>query len=110
MSKVIVTGCQSNCRYTDAIVYPVIFSLSLEIFPNMKGVASSAIMSVRSFLIFVFVGLMGTVYNDELISYVCVGFLGFIPMCYFLYRIYKAGLLSEVVSLPLEDIKIAARS
>lgn len=94
----------------DAIVYPLIFSLSLEIFPDMKGVASSAIMAMRSFLIFAFVGLMGTVYNDELISYVCVGGLGFMPMCYFLYKFYQAGFLNEAEGAEHPDAKIAAVS
>ena len=109
-TAILITVFMSLSTIGEAIIYPIIFSLSLEIFPDMKGVASSAIMSMRSFLIFAFVGLMGTVYNDELISYVCVGFLGFIPMCYFLYRIYKSGLLDDVTPSSSEDIKIAAAS
>lgn len=39
-----------------AILYPIIFSRSIEIFPKMKGTASSVIMSMRYFLCS---GLMG---------------------------------------------------
>ena len=105
-----ITIFMSIVAVGDAIVYPVIFALSLEIFPDMKGVASSAIMAVRAFLISAFVGLMGTVYNDELISYVCVGVLGFMPMCYFLYKLYKTGFLNETEIAEHPDTKIAAVS
>jgi DHA1 family bicyclomycin/chloramphenicol resistance-like MFS transporter len=109
-TAILITIFMSLFTIGAAIIYPVIFSLSLEIFPDMKGVASSAIMSMPSFLIFACVGLMGTVYNDELISYVCVGFLGFIPMCYLLYRIHKAGFLNESVMVETTDINIAKAS
>jgi DHA1 family bicyclomycin/chloramphenicol resistance-like MFS transporter len=79
----------------DAIVYAIIFTLSLEIFPDLKGVASSAIMSSRAFLVFAFVGLMGNVYNDELISYAWVCLLIFVPTCYCVLKLFQSGFLKE---------------
>lgn len=48
-----------------AVSYPVIFAFSLEIFPEIKGTASSAIMSTRAFLIAVLVGLTAYFYNGH---------------------------------------------
>lgn len=79
----------------DAVVYAIIFTLSLEIFPDMKGVASSAIMSVRALLVCAFVGLMGSVYNDELISYAWVCLIIFVPTCWCVYKLFQSGFLDE---------------
>ena len=46
-----------------AIVYPLIFASSLEIFPDIRGAASSLIMSFRSLLISFSIALMGYFYN-----------------------------------------------
>lgn len=48
-----------------AVSYPVIFAGSLEIFPDIKGAASSVIMSMRSFLCFAFVALTSYLYNGN---------------------------------------------
>lgn len=50
-----------------AIAYPVIFSRSLEVFPAIKGAASSIIMSMRALLVSAFTGLAGYLYNGQLI-------------------------------------------
>lgn len=90
----------------DAIVYAIIFTLSLEIFPDMKGVASSAIMSVRALLVFAFVGLMGSVYNDELISYVWVCLLIFVPTCFCVFKLFQSGFLDEAAfELTIKEAK-----
>lgn len=90
----------------DAIVYAIIFTLSLEIFPDMKGVASSAIMSVRALLVCAFVGLMGSVYNDELISYAWVCLIIFMPTCFCVFKLYQSGFLNEaVLELPTKVAK-----
>jgi DHA1 family bicyclomycin/chloramphenicol resistance-like MFS transporter len=92
----------------DAIVYAIIFALSLEIFPDHKGVASSAIMSARAFIIFAFVGLMGNVYNDELISYAWVCLLIFTPTCYFVFKLFQSGFLKEDNQISVAKIKAVA--
>lgn len=48
-----------------AIVYPLVFASSLEIFPDMRGTASSLIMSFRAFIISVSVALMGYFYDGS---------------------------------------------
>ena len=102
----LVTAGMMLVSFGDAIVYAIIFTLSLEIFPNHKGVASSAIISSRAFLVFAFVGLMGNVYNDELISYAWVCLLIFVPTCFCVFKLFQAGFLDEVVSeLPAKEAK-----
>lgn len=46
-----------------AIIYPIIFSASLEIFPHIKGTASSLIMSMRSLICFSLVAISSYLYN-----------------------------------------------
>jgi DHA1 family bicyclomycin/chloramphenicol resistance-like MFS transporter len=48
-----------------AIYYPITFAASLEIFPKIKGTASSVIMSMRSVICFASVGLTGLLYNGD---------------------------------------------
>lgn len=48
-----------------AISYPVIFSSSLEIFPEIKGIASSSIMAMRALLVGSIVSLSGYFYNGH---------------------------------------------
>ncbi|MDP3371928.1 MAG: multidrug effflux MFS transporter [Candidatus Paracaedibacteraceae bacterium] len=93
----------------DAIVYAIIFTLSLEIFPDMKGIASSAIMSARAFLVFAFVGLMGNIYNDELISYAWVCLLIFIPTFFCVFKLFKNGFLNETndTTMILKEITVS---
>jgi DHA1 family bicyclomycin/chloramphenicol resistance-like MFS transporter len=49
------------------LCYPTIFGASLEIFPEIKGTASSVIMSIRAFLITAVVGAVSALYTGELI-------------------------------------------
>lgn len=49
-----------------ALCYGVIFSKSLEIFPDMKGASSSLIMGFRVILCGIGVALSGLIYNGEL--------------------------------------------
>ncbi len=74
-----------------AICYPILFTLSLEIFPNIKGTASSAIMGMRALLVSAFVGATSYWYNGEiiLISLVILSTVGL--SCIFTYNLYKTG-------------------
>ncbi|MDG1436171.1 MAG: multidrug effflux MFS transporter [Rickettsiaceae bacterium] len=51
-----------------AVSYPVIFSKSLEIFPEIKGTASSVIMAMRSLICATSVAISSYFYVGELIS------------------------------------------
>lgn len=64
-SSYLMTFFMSLASLGAAISYPVIFAGSLEIFPDIKGTASSVIMSMRSFLCFAFVALTSYVYNGN---------------------------------------------
>lgn len=48
-----------------AIAYPIIFTQSLEIFPELKGAASSLNMSLRAFVVSCFTALCSTIYTAE---------------------------------------------
>lgn len=48
-----------------AITYPVIFTASLELFPEIKGTASSLVMSMRALICFVIVGTSSYIYNGH---------------------------------------------
>lgn len=71
-----------------ALCYPVIFSSSLEIFPEIKGTASSAIMSMRALICSALISISGYFYNDHIFS---IGLLIFIGSCIgvILYAIWK---------------------
>ncbi|MDA9163648.1 hypothetical protein N9N97_02065 [Rickettsiaceae bacterium] len=58
-----------------AISYPVVFAKSLDIFPDIKGAASSAIMAMRSLICAAAIALSSYIYYGELItvSYMMVG-------------------------------------
>ncbi len=48
-----------------AITYPIIFPASLELFPEIKGTASSAVMGMRSLVMSFFIGLTAYFYNGQ---------------------------------------------
>lgn len=68
MSSYFMTSFMTLFCLGFAICYPVIFASSLEIFPTIKGTASSAIMSMRSLLSSILIGLTGYLYNGEPIT------------------------------------------
>ncbi len=48
-----------------ALIYPIILTYSIEIFPDIKGVASSVIMSLRYLLCSIITGIATYVYNGN---------------------------------------------
>lgn len=61
-----------------AVLYPIIFARSIEIFPEIKGTASSAIMSSRYLLCSIVTGAASYFYNGEVIS---LGLVYFVTTC-----------------------------
>lgn len=57
---IFVIGC--------AICQAVLFNASLNVFPEIRGTASSAVSFIRSFIMAVFIGLTSCVYNGQAIS------------------------------------------
>lgn len=51
-----------------AICQPVIFNASINVFPEIKGTASSAVSFIRAFIMAIFIGLISYVYNGQAIS------------------------------------------
>lgn len=67
----------SNCIFSmgAAVLYPIIFARSVEIFPEIKGTASSAIMSARYLLCSAVTGAASYFYNGEVIALALVYFV-----------------------------------
>ncbi|WP_264703862.1 multidrug effflux MFS transporter [Wolbachia endosymbiont (group A) of Volucella inflata] len=51
-----------------AICQPVIFNASINVFPEIKGTASSSVSFIRAFIMAIFIGLTSYVYNGQAIS------------------------------------------
>ena len=54
------------CALGTAISYPIIFMKSFDIFPDIRGAASSAIMSVRMLISSIVVALVSALYSGNL--------------------------------------------
>lgn len=79
-SPYLITGFLSLDSLGVALFYPIVFSYSLEIFPNIKGTSSSAIMGMRALLCGGVVGVVSYFYNGHPLSIslpiLMVNFLG----------------------------------
>ena len=73
-----------------AICYTVIFGSSLEIFPGIKGTASSAIMSMRMCLGSGFVALTGYLYNGDPLMPCLVAFVAVSLMVFFTVGVLRS--------------------
>lgn len=69
-----------------AISYPIIFTKSLDIYPNLKGTSSSLIMSVRALLCSLFISLSSYFYDDSLTS---IAFVILIIVLIYMFLIIK---------------------
>ena len=67
-SSIAITVFMSLFCIGFALIYPLIFTYSLEIFPDIKGTASSVIMGLRYFLCSVITGLSAYFYNGILMN------------------------------------------
>ena len=94
-SPYLITSCMIIFASGFAICYPAIFASSLEIFPEIKGTASSAIMSMRFFLCSALIGSASYLYNGQpimvAIPVLCAVVLAFI----FTRSILKSGQFSK---------------
>lgn len=74
-----LTICMSTFCLGFALLYPLVFARSLEIFPALKGTASSLIMSLRYLLCTLMTGIASTLYNGKviilLLIFVCANFI-----------------------------------
>jgi DHA1 family bicyclomycin/chloramphenicol resistance-like MFS transporter len=81
-----------------AISYPIIFSKSLEIFPKIKGTASSAIMAMRALICAWTVAISSYFYSGHLIT-VAVALLIVVT----LIILFSRSLLQQIVFVTKED-------
>jgi DHA1 family bicyclomycin/chloramphenicol resistance-like MFS transporter len=70
-----------------AVFYPIIFTKSMEIFPNLKGASSSAIMAIRMVFCSGFVAVTSYFYNATLLPVALVVLFSAILVVIFTYRL-----------------------
>lgn len=81
-----------------AVCYPIIFAASMEVFPEIKGTASSAIMGVRGLLCSLFVGITGYFYNGEPIRVFVIIFGIVILSFLFTLKVLRSEQFAEAVA------------
>lgn len=64
-SAVLTTATVSVFSIGFALFYPVVFTSSLEIFPNLKGTATSLVMAKRAIIVAFATWVTGNFYNDS---------------------------------------------
>jgi len=97
-SAYLMTFFMSLVGLGGAISYPVIFAGSLEIFPNIKGTASSTIMSMRAFLCFAFIALTSYVYNGNPLRVSLIVLMANIICLLFAAFLLRSNLFNEMPS------------
>lgn len=91
-SPFFITSCMVIFCIGFAICYPIIFSISLELFPAIKGPASSLTMALRAFICAMVVGLTSIFYNEDPFSL----FLIILMVTILIFGITKCYLLKKV--------------
>lgn len=71
-----------------AICQPVVFNSSINVFPEIKGTASSALSFIRAFIMAIFIGLTSYVYNGQAISAAILVFSA-VALIYCLLIVFK---------------------
>jgi MFS transporter, DHA1 family, multidrug resistance protein len=97
-SPYLMTATMSLVSIGSAIVYPVIFAGSLEIFPQIKGAASSLIMSMRAFVCFAFVWVTGELYNGNPIRISLIVLSAIAISLFLIYRLLHTKQFSMTAS------------
>ena len=97
-SSYLMTFFMSLVGLGGAISYPVIFARSLEIYPDIKGTASSMIMSMRSFLCFAFVALTSYLYDGNPLRIAVIVLGGNIICLFFTVYLLRSDSFTETSS------------
>lgn len=71
-----------------AMCQPVIFNASINVFPEIKGTASSALSFIRAFVMAIFISLTSYVYNGQAISAAILVFSA-VALIYCLLIVFK---------------------
>jgi len=72
-----------------AITYPIIFTKSLDIFPEIRGTASSTIMATRALLCALFIAFTSYIYNGTLLNISLGLLLSSLLTVFFTFRLLK---------------------
>jgi DHA1 family bicyclomycin/chloramphenicol resistance-like MFS transporter len=72
-----------------AVSYPIIFAKSLDIFPNIKGTASSTLMAMRALLLGTFIAFAAYIYNGTLLNVAFVLLIASLLVMIFTFRLLK---------------------
>lgn len=71
-----------------AICQPVVFNASINVFPEIKGTASSALSFIRAFVMAIFIGLTSYVYDGQATSVAILVFFA-VVLIYCLFIVFK---------------------
>lgn len=94
-SPILVTLLMSLFCIGSAMNYPIIFSYSLNIFPSIKGTASSLIMSLRALLCALFIAAGGYLYQGRLLEISLIITFATSVGIFCLLKLLKAGFLQN---------------
>lgn len=72
----LTTGAMMIGATGAAISYPVVFAKSFEVFPEIKGTTSSAIMCIRMFITFGFIAIVSLLYDGSLLKVAVIVLIG----------------------------------
>jgi DHA1 family bicyclomycin/chloramphenicol resistance-like MFS transporter len=88
-SPLLTTSFMTTYAIGAAITYPIIFAKSLDIFPNIKGTASSSIMATRSLLCALFIAFTSYIYDGTLLNVSLGLLLSSLLTVFFTFRLLK---------------------
>lgn len=95
LSANLITFFTSTFAVGSAIIYPIVFTLSLEIYPHLKGTASSAIMFLRYIMCALTVGIMCASYNGSSLP-ISICSLGAVMMAaIFIYYLIRSNFFEQ---------------
>jgi DHA1 family bicyclomycin/chloramphenicol resistance-like MFS transporter len=83
-----------------AIAYPVIFAASLDLFPEIKGAASSLVMSMRALICFVIVGISSFIYNGHPVRIALIVLLTIVICVLLTARLLRTHIFTTLLSHP----------
>ena len=88
-SPFLTTSFMTIYSIGEAITYPIIFTKSLDIFPEIRGTASSTIMASRSLLCALFIAFTSYIYNGTLLNISLGLLLSSLLTVFFTFRLLK---------------------
>ncbi len=79
----------------DAVLYPLLFTKALDIFPDQKGMISSSLSAVRSIISSIFVWIMSIFYNGTLLNVSLILLLQTVILSFLIISILRSFIISD---------------